>query len=218
MGFVASVHPQFTNYYNSTRIHEKSGQEIAGHVGECMLEAVEAFFKVTKDRFRPEVIILFRDGVADSQIQASKTFEVQSIKENLRKIPGYEPKLVYVVVNKKTNAKLFAEGQRGYENPQPGTLVNSIIIPEDTSFYLVSHAVTQGIASPTLYRVIDNDGSVDIMVVAKLAYKLCYMYYNWTEGIKVPAPTMMAHKLAFLVGQSVHHTHVQQLRLLPWFY
>lgn len=218
MGFVASVHPQFTNYYNTSRIHEKSGQEIGGQVGECMFEAVDAFYKVTKERFRPDVIVVFRDGVADSQIQASKTFEVQSIKSNLSKIQGYNPMLVYVIVNKKTNAKLFSEGQRGYENPQPGTFVNSIIIPEDTSFYLVSHVVTQGMASPTLYRIIDNDGGIETLVIAKLAYKLCYMYYNWTGGIKVPAPTMMAHKLAFLVGQSVHHTHLEQLRLLPWFY
>ena len=59
---------------------------------------------------------------------------------------------------------------------------------------------------------------MDPMLVAKLAFKLCYMYYNWTGGIKVPAPTMMAHKLAYLVGQSVHGTHVPDLRTLPWFY
>jgi aubergine len=218
MGFVASVHPQFTNYYNTTRIHEKSGQEIAGHVGDCMIEAINAFFIATKQRFRPEVIIVYRDGVADSQISACQTFEVQSIKSNLQKFPGYNPSLVYVIVNKKTNAKLFSDNQRGYENPQPGTLINSIIIPEDKSFYLISHSVTQGMASPTLYRIIDNEREVDTIVIARLAFKLCYMYYNWTGGIKVPAPTMMAHKLAFLVGQSVHQTHLEQLRLLPWFY
>ena len=218
MGFVASVHPQFTSYYNTTRTHNTSGQEIAGYVGECMYEALVAFYKVTKERFFPDLIIVYRDGVADSQIQASKTFEVQSIKDNIKKFQGYNPNLVYVIVNKKTNGKLFFRGPSGYENPQPGTLVDSWIIPEDKSFYLISHAVTQGIASPTLYRIIDNDGGIDTMTIARLAFKLCYMYYNWTGGIKVPAPTMMAHKLAFLVGQSVHKTHLEQLRLLPWFY
>lgn len=219
LGFVASVHPQFTNYYNTTRIHEKSGQEIAGHVGDCMLEALQAFYKATKNRFMPEVIIVFRDGVADSQIKAAKDAEVRSIKQIiLSNFQGYSPNLVYVIVNKKTNAKLFSAGPGGYVNPQPGTMVNSMIIPEDQSFYLISHYVTQGMASPTLYRIIDNDGNVDLMVIARLAFKLCYMYYNWSGGIKVPAPTMMAHKLAFLVGQSVHQTHLEQLRLLPWFY
>lgn len=219
LGFVASIHPNFTSYYNTTRIHEKSGQEIAGHVGECMFEALRAFHEATKKRFYPEVIIVFRDGVANSQIKAAQETEVISIKNIISiNIPDYHPKLVYVIVNKKTNAKLFINGPHGYENPRPGTLINSMIVPEDQSFYLVSHFVKTGMSSPTLYRIIDNDHGVDLFVVAKLAFKLCYMYYNWTGGIKVPAPTMMAHKLAYVVGQSVHQTHHENLRLLPWFY
>lgn len=218
LGFVASIHPRFNNYFNTTRIHEKSGEEIGGKVGECMREALIAFFEATQKRFYPDTIIVYRDGVADSQIEAARRFEVDAIKNTIRGFQGYAPNLVYVLVNKKTNAKLYSQSNRGIDNPQPGTVVNSVIIPESQSFYLIAHAVTQGMASPTLYRVISNEGNIEIMAIAKLAFKLCYMYYNWTGGIKVPAPTMMAHKLAYLVGQSVHGTHVQALRTLPWFY
>jgi aubergine len=218
LGFVASIHPAFTNYYNTTRIHERTGQEIGGNVGECLREALIAFHEATKKRFMPEVIIVYRDGLGDSQIDAAKKFEVTAMKSAISSFQGYNPQLIYVLVNKKTNAKLFVNGNRGPENPQPGTVVNSIIIPENQSFYMIGHAVTQGMASPTLYRIINNDGNMDPMVIAKLAFKLSYMYYNWTGGIKVPAPTMMAHKLAFIVGQSVHATHLEQLRTLPWFY
>ena len=31
-------------------------------------------------------------------------------------------------------------------------------------------------------------------------YKLCYLYYNWSGSIKVPAPVHYAKKLAFMVG------------------
>lgn len=218
LGFVASIHPRFNSYFNTTRIHEKSGQEIGGKVGDCMREALAAFYDATQKRFYPDTIIVYRDGLADSQIEAARNFEVESIKATFRTINGYQPNLVYVIVNKKTNAKLYSSGNRGIDNPQPGTVVNSVIIPENQSFYLVAHAVTQGMASPTLYRIISNDGGIEVMAVARLAFKLCYMYYNWTGGIKVPAPTMMAHKLAYLVGQSVHATHIQPLRTLPWFY
>ena len=218
LGFVASVHPQFTNYFNTTRIHEKTGEEIAGHIGDCLREALFAFYEATKKRFMPDMIIVYRDGVGDSQIEASKRFEVDCMKSTIRTFQGYDPHLVYVLVNKKTNAKLFVQGNRGIENPQSGTVVNSVIIPESQSFYLIAHTVTQGMASPTLYRIIHNDGNVNPLAIAKLAFKLCYMYYNWTGGIKVPAPTMMAHKLAYIVGQSVHSTHLPQLRTLPWFY
>ena len=218
LGFVASIHPQFHNYYNTTRIHNKVGEEIGGHVGDCLREALVAFHEATKGRFLPECIIVYRDGVADSQIEAARRFEVEAMKRAIRTFNGYNPNLVYVLVNKKTNCKLYSQSGRGIDNPQPGTLVNSVIIPESQSFYLVAHAVTQGMASPSLYRVISNEGGVDNMAIARLAFKLCYMYYNWTGAIKVPAPTMMAHKLAYLVGQSVHATHVEALRTLPWFY
>lgn len=39
----------------------------------------------------------------------------------------------------------------------------------------------------------------------RLAYKLTHMYYNWPGTIRVPAPCQYAHKLAFLVGQSLHN-------------
>ena len=41
----------------------------------------------------------------------------------------------------------------------------------------------------------------------KIAYKLCHIYYNWTGTIRVPAVCQYAHKLAFLVGQSLHRDH-----------
>lgn len=36
--------------------------------------------------------------------------------------------------------------------------------------------------------------------IAKLAYKLCYLYYNTTGSIKVPAPVHYALKLSYLIG------------------
>lgn len=218
LGFVASIHPQFHNYYNTTRIHSKVGEEIGGHVGDCLREALLAFNAATKGRFLPECIIVYRDGVSDSQIEAARRFEVEAMKRAIGTFEGYNPNLVYVLVNKKTNCKLYSRSGKGIQNPQPGTFVNSVIVPDGQSFYLVAHAVTQGMASPTLYRIISNEGAVDHMSIAKLAFKLCHLYYNWTGAIKVPGPTMMAHKLAYLVGQSVHATHVEPLRTLPWFY
>ncbi|OMJ94827.1 hypothetical protein SteCoe_1846 [Stentor coeruleus] len=218
LGFVASIHPAFTSYFNTTRIHNRVGEEIGGHVGDCFREALNAFFEATKKKFLPEVVIVYRDGVGDSQIEAARNYEVQAMKRILVDYQGYNPQIVYVLVNKKTNAKFYVQGQKGIDNPPSGTVINSVVIPENQSFYLISHVVTQGMASPSLYRIIHNDGNIDLMIVAKLAFKLCFMYYNWTGGIKVPAPTMMAHKLAYIVGQSVHATHVEALKTLPWFY
>ncbi|CAG9322825.1 unnamed protein product [Blepharisma stoltei] len=221
VGFVASIHPAFTQYYNSVKLQPRSGEEIASSVSGCLREALVAFFENTKRRFMPEHVIVYRDGVADSQIEAVRIFEVEGMKKVINSFEDYHPNFTYIIVNKKTNAKLYAPSNRGIGNPLPGTVVNSVVVPDPNSFYLIAHSVTQGMASPTLYRVIENTCPVretDVMTYAKLAFKLCYMYYNWSGGIKVPAPTMMAHKLAFIVGQSVHEDYLQSIKLQPWFY
>jgi aubergine-like protein len=200
------------------RIHDKSGQEVAGLVGDCFRESIKAFFVKARERFYPDQVVVYRDGVSDSQIQAVKSFEVDAIKQVIASLQGCNTKLVYVVVNKKTNAKLFFDTGRGFVNPPFGTVVDSVIVPEEKSFYLIAHVANQGMASPTLYRIINNDAEVETMAIARLAFRLCYMYYNWTGGVKIPAPTMMAHKLAFIVGQSIHGLHSEQLRMIPWFF
>lgn len=39
----------------------------------------------------------------------------------------------------------------------------------------------------------------------RLTFKLCHLYWNWPGTVRVPAPCKYAHKLAFLVGQVLHH-------------
>jgi aubergine-like protein len=48
----------------------------------------------------------------------------------------------------------------------------------------------------------------------RFTFKLSHMYYNWAGTIRVPAPCQYAHKLAYLVGQSVKsepHTRLNNL-------
>ncbi|KAM7017829.1 piwi-like protein 1 isoform 2-T2 [Tautogolabrus adspersus] len=52
--------------------------------------------------------------------------------------------------------------------------------------------------------IVYRDGVGDGQLHSRLTYKLCHMYYNWQGIIRVPAPCQYAHKLAFLVGQSIH--------------
>ena len=37
-----------------------------------------------------------------------------------------------------------------------------------------------------------------------LTYKLCHLYYNWPGTVRVPMVCQYAHKLAYLVGESLH--------------
>ncbi|GAB1290212.1 Piwi-like protein 1 [Apodemus speciosus] len=71
-------------------------------------------------------------------------------------------------------------------------------------FFIVSQAVRSGSVSPTHYNVIYDSSGLKPDHIQRLTYKLCHVYYNWPGVIRVPAPCQYAHKLAFLVGQSIH--------------
>lgn len=86
----------------------------------------------------------------------------------------------------------------------PGTIVDSVITRRNWyDFYLVPQKVREGTVSPTHYIVIHDGAGLKTDHMQRLTYKLCHLYYNWPGTIRVPAPCQYAHKLAYLVGQSV---------------
>lgn len=65
-------------------------------------------------------------------------------------------------------------------------------------------AVNQGSVTPVAYNVIYDKSGLSADQMQRLAFKLSHLYYNWQGTIRVPAPCMYAHKLAFLTSQSTH--------------
>jgi aubergine-like protein len=68
-----------------------------------------------------------------------------------------------------------------------------------------------GTVTPTHYHVVFDTTGIAADHVQMLTFKLCHLYYNWPGTIRVPAPCQYAHKIAFLVGQSLHAPPGQQL-------
>lgn len=74
--------------------------------------------------------------------------------------------------------------------------------------FLIENVVNiiTGTVSPTHYHVVKDSSGLQPEYLQLLTYKLCHLYYNWPGTIRVPAPCQYAHKVAFLVGQSLHAT------------
>merc|ERR1719282_2219495 len=149
---------------------------------------------------------MYRDGVGDGQIPYVIEHEIKAIKECFKKAGLGESKLkfTYIVVSKRINTRFFKmNGQPS--NPPSGSVVDDVVtLPERHDFYLVSQSVRQGTVNPTSYNIIENTTSLKAEHFQKLTYKLCHLYYNWPGTVRVPAPCQYAHKLAFLVGESLH--------------
>ena len=109
---------------------------------------------------------------------------------------------MYINTSKRVNTRIFA-GQPGrFQNPMPGTVIDSTIVDKDVyEFYLVSVAARQGMTTPTRYTVIYDSIAASPDKIESLTYKLCYTYYNVSGAIKEPSVIRYAHRLAALVGE-----------------
>ena len=169
--------------------------------------ALRAYQKFNNNEL-PNRVFFYRDGVGDGQMKQVLDHEAEDIKKICAQ---YNIKLSFVVVNKRINTKFFTHG-RQLDNPPPGTVVDSgVTLPERYDFYLISQSVKQGTVNPTSYNILFDNSGFPPDRHQKLAYKLTHLYFNWSGTVRVPAPVQYAHKLAFLVGDSLHAKPAEDL-------
>jgi len=196
------------------------GEDLSTNFGNNILAALRRYTMCNEGQL-PKRILIYRDGVGDGQIQHVIDQELADIRSKVKHVyeksghPGTE-RLGFVLLNKKTNTRLFSQGDTGrqhrpnqrsdYQNPLPGTVVDSVItLPERYDFYLVSPSTNQGSVSPTYYNIIhDEFYACRPEIMQTMTFKLCHLYYNWTGTTCVPSVVQYAKKLAILVGQNMH--------------
>ncbi|XP_030561453.1 protein aubergine [Drosophila novamexicana] len=203
---VASLDMKFSERYYSSVTEHMKGQELSDQMSLNMTCALKAYREHRGTL--PERILFFRDGVGDGQLYQVVNTEVKFLKDQLDKIyksAGRDEgcRMAFIVVAKRINTRYFVN----MRNPEPGTVVDDIItLPERYDFFLVSQAVKQGTVSPTSYNVIHDNMGLNADKLQMLSYKMTHMYYNWSGTCRVPAVCQYAHKLAFLIAESIHRS------------
>lgn len=88
----------------------------------CITEGVKSYQAV--NGVLPEKIIIYRDGVGDGQLPYVHNHEVKQIDAQLKAFYKEKVfKMVFIVVTKRINTRLFA----GNRNPPPGTVVDDVV-------------------------------------------------------------------------------------------
>lgn len=137
------------------------------------------FFK-KKNGTLPEEILYYRDGVSEGQFDQVMRIERNDMLQACREIePGYEKKvkMTIVVVQKRHHTRLFpgntgiGKEDRKNNNVPAGTIVDQVITrPNENYFYLVSHQSIQGVAKPTKYCILLDEGKHTIDELQGLTY------------------------------------------------
>nr|XP_019611125.1 PREDICTED: piwi-like protein 3 [Rhinolophus sinicus] len=209
-GFVASMNEDLTEWFSQC-IFQESGQELVNGLRACLQEALKLWYE--RNSILPYSIIVYRDGVGDGQLQALIDYEIPQIVSSLESIfKSQNFKLTFIVVKKRINTRFFVQSQGRLRNPLPGTVVDVVLTKREWyDFFIISQSVKDGTVTPTHYNVIHDTVRLSPDTVQCLTYRLCHMYYNLPGVIRVPAPCHYAHKLAYLVGQSIHQVPHQSL-------
>lgn len=212
---VATMDIKESGAFYSTTSEYKDGNEMNALLAGHMKKALE-IYKETCGAL-PENIIFYRDGVGEGQITYLMKLEVEPLIAKLNDVyqsSGSSPKLVYIVVNKRVNTRIFKKAGSMHINPKPGTVVDrQIVLPGRNDFFLVSQHVGQGTVSPTYYNIIYNNSALNKDKIEILTFKFTHLYFNWSGTTRIPSVCQYAKKLAFITSQSLNsacHKNLEQ--------
>ena len=131
-----------------------------------MEELIEAFVQRNSE---PEAILVYRDGVPDSQYHLVLNFELPAFQNVISRLSNkhlggkWQPKITYVVCQRRNASRFFPrEGDRDAidrsGNLKAGTIIDSTIVnPHLFSFHLLSHNGLQGTSRPGYYQVLVDE-------------------------------------------------------------
>ena len=216
VSLVSTVDRYLSKYYSQS-LFINNHEELVKSIETMLGIALKSFNTSTK--CYPNNIIVLREGISQGQRKKTRETEVEAFLNVLKKFREEEEKikkdqlnLIYVTISKSNGSKFFSKNSRdryGLGNPTQGSYIFKNICKDKNEFFLISQKPGRGLSSPTNYYILYNDlldkkmyAADEIRdMVASLAYKLCYLYYNTVGSIKIPAPIHYAHKLATFIGE-----------------
>ncbi|KAL2230587.1 UNVERIFIED_CONTAM: Protein argonaute 4A [Sesamum indicum] len=165
-------------------------------------EALQDFYKSSKQR-KPDQIIIFRDGVSESQFSQVLNVELEQIMEACKLLDeSWHPKFMLVVAQKNHHTKFFQANSD--DNVPPGTVIdNGICHPRSNDFYMCAHAGMIGTTRPTHYHVLYDELDFSPDNLQELVHSLSYVYQRSTTAISVVAPICYAHLAAAQMAQFI---------------
>eukprot|EP00249_Psilotum_nudum_P010610 c22645_g1_i2 orf=439-2946(-) len=198
---VASTDPHYARYAARVKIQTGRNDIVQGLHDEekeqgMIWQLLMHFYRVNAN-LQPQQIIIYRDGVSESQFEHILQEELLAFKKVFHQLSeSYNPKVTIIVVQKRHHTRFFPV--RGNNNVAPGTVVDrDISRPKDYDFFLCSHfGSNKGTSRPSHYNVIFDENGFSPDDIQQLTNYLCYTYAKCTTAISVVSPVYYAHLAA----------------------
>uniref|UniRef100_A0A453T8R4 Piwi domain-containing protein n=1 Tax=Aegilops tauschii subsp. strangulata TaxID=200361 RepID=A0A453T8R4_AEGTS len=194
----ATVHTQSPKLETMSSLFKPRGKEDDGLIRESLID----FYNSTGNR-KPDQVIIFRDGVSESQFTDVINIELEQIIQACKFLDEkWEPKFTVIVAQKNHHTRFFQTGCP--DNVPPGTVVDKEVChPKNFDFYMCAHAGMIGTSRLTHYHVLHDEIGFTADELQEFVHSLSYVYQRSTTAISVVAPIMYAHLAAAQVGTFV---------------
>jgi eukaryotic translation initiation factor 2C len=195
---VATTNWPAANRYAARVCFQEHRKEKILNFGEVCLDLVTHYEKLNK--VRPQKIVIFRDGVSDSQFDMVLGQELKDLKTVFQR-SNYFPTITLIVAQKRHQTRLFPTGpNEGTPNGNvfPGTVVDTTVVhPFEFDFYLCSHFGSLGTSKPTHYHVLWDEHKFTSDDLQKLIYDLCFTFARCTKPVSLVPPVYYADLAAY---------------------
>ncbi|XP_027346510.1 protein argonaute 2-like [Abrus precatorius] len=195
---VATVNWPAANRYAARVCAQDHRFEKILNFGDVCFDLVSYYERLNK--VRPEKIVIFRDGVSESQFQMVLGEELQDLKAVFCR-SNYFPTITLIVAQKRHQTRFFPTSARDgipSGNVFPGTVVDTKVVhPFEFDFYLCSHYGSLGTSKPTHYHVLWDDHKFTSDALQKLIYDMCFTFARCTKPVSLVPPVYYADLTAY---------------------
>ncbi|CAG8487469.1 10123_t:CDS:2 [Ambispora gerdemannii] len=208
---VASVDLHGSRFIDQHREQKRTKEDSKGVKKNVSEEKILEMQQIVKEllteykeinRCLPKKIVMYRDGVSESQYKMVLEYELKAIQTACREFKDkeektYDPPITFIVVGKRHHIRANAEDKKNTDrngNCLPGTIIDrKIMHPYLFDFLLYSHSSLQGTSRPAHCIVLYDKNKFDTDTLQEFTYKLCFNYQRATRSVSIPSPVYYAH-------------------------
>ncbi|KAE9566762.1 hypothetical protein CGMCC3_g17070 [Colletotrichum fructicola] len=155
----------------------------------------------------PESIIIYRDGVSESQFTQVLEIELPMIRKACDQLypPKQRPKLAVIMSVKRHQTRFYPASDQNMDlksrNIKNGTVVDRSVTQAHTwDFFLTAHTALKGTARPAHYTMLMDEifrekygvGAPAADQLEKLTHNLCYLFGRATKAVSICPPAYYA--------------------------
>lgn len=220
VGLVSSVDQESLAQWSGCYWAQNAGCETMEKNTETFQEKfgsrLEVWAKQNHHKF-PENIVIFRDGVSESQYEKVIEDELSQIKKicrekykkavssNNQSLEAVLPKITLVVSVKRHSTRFYPSDPKDMINVKSRNIRNGTVVDRGATdlhyweFFLTAQAAIKGTARPARYVVLHDEifrtggnGSRAADMLQEYTHKLCYVFGRATKAVSLCTPAYYA--------------------------